>query len=232
MFGSSVLPNEFTFATVINACSMLADLKTGTKIHAQVEVFGLECNLVVCSSLVDMLVSGKVTHGAVIRCGHDSNYVVANALVDMYAKCGCVTYSNKVFQSISHPCVIAYTSMIVASRLHGRVDIAVEASKQLIESNQEVVGAYVTLSNTYALAGEWENAHSLRSEMKRTGIHKVPGCSWVEIKNETYVFYAGDALRERGSEVGKFKKEVEEANNGNLKACFINACSWLPPPCQ
>ncbi|KAJ0034817.1 hypothetical protein Pint_24559 [Pistacia integerrima] len=387
MFGSSVLPNEFTFATVINACSMLADLKTGTKIHAQVEVFGLECNLVVCSSLVDMygkcndvngakgvfdrmscrnivswtsmivayaqnaqgdealrmfrefnyllrdrpnqfmlssvvnacaslgrLVSGKVTHGAVIRCGHDSNYVVANALVDMYAKCGCVTYSNKVFQTISHPCVIAYTSMIVgaakyglgrlalelfeemiqrrlkpsdvtfvgvlhacshsglvdeglgylksmpgkygimpdakhytcvvdmlgrtgrldeayqlakyiqvdpkadallwgtllsASRLHGRVDIAVEASKQLIESNQQVAGAYVTLSNTYALAGEWENAHSLRSEMKRTGIHKEPGCSWVEIKNETYVFYAGDALCERGSEVVSLLRELE-----------------------
>lgn len=387
LLGSLVLPNEFTFATVINACSMLADLKTGKTIHAQVEVFGFQCNLVVCSSLVDMygkcndvdgakrvfdrmscrnvvswtsmivayaqnaqgdealrmfrefnyllrdrpnqfmlaslinacaslgrLVSGKVTHGAAIRCGHDSNDVVASALLDMYAKCGCVTYSNKVFQTISNPSVIAYTSMIVgaakyglgrlalelfeemiqrrikpndvtfvgvlhacshsglvdeglehlssmcrkygimpdakhytcvvdmlgrtgrldeadqlaksiqvdpkagalfwgtllsASRLHGRVDIAVEASEKLIESNQQVAGAYVTLSNAYALAEEWENVHILRFEMKHTGIYKEPGCSWVEIKNTTYVFYAGDILCERVSEILSLLKELE-----------------------
>ncbi|TXG71761.1 hypothetical protein EZV62_000340 [Acer yangbiense] len=388
MNGSLVSPNEFTFATVINACSILADLRTGRKIHAHVEVSGLCDNLVVCSSLVDMygkcndvdrarrvfdsmgcrnvvswtsmivayaqnaqgdealnifrefnylfgdrpnqfmlasvinacaslgrLVSGKVAHGAVIRCGYDSNDVVASALVDMYTKCGDVSYSDKVFRRISKPSVIPYTSMIVgaakyglgrlslglfeemiarrikpndvtfvgvlhacshsglvdeglkhlnsmyeiygikpdakhytcvvdmlgrssrldeayqlaksiqvdantgallwgtllsASRLHGRVDIAVEVSKKLIESNQQVAGAYVTLSNTYALAGDWENVHSLRSEMKRTGVYKEPGCSWVEIKDKTYVFYAGDKSIERGSEVWSLMRKLEQ----------------------
>ncbi|KAL5782321.1 hypothetical protein ACOSP7_007350 [Xanthoceras sorbifolium] len=388
MNGSLVSPNDFTFATVINACSILADLRTGKKVHARVEVFGLRDNLVVCSSLVDMygkcndvdgarrvfdsmgyrnvvswtsmivayaqnaqgnealkifkefnylfgdrpnhfmlasvinacaslgrLVTGKVTHGAVIRCGYDSNDVVASALVDMYTKCGNVAYSDKVFQRISNPSVIPYTSMIVGaakyglgrlslelfeemiarrikpndvtfvgvlhacshsglvdeglkhlnsmyeiygirpdakhhtcvvdmlgrsgrldeayqlaksiqvdanagallwgtllstSRLHGRVDIAVEVSKKLIESNQQVAGAYVTLSNTYALAGDWENVHSLRSEMKRTGVYKEPGCSWVEIKDKTYVFYAGDKSFERGSEVLSLMRKLEQ----------------------
>ncbi|XP_050240089.1 pentatricopeptide repeat-containing protein At4g15720 [Quercus robur] len=389
MPGSSVMPNEFTLATVINACSTLADVKVGRRIHAQVEILGFRSNLVVCSSLVDMygkcnevdearrvfdimdsrnvvswtsmitayaqnaqghnalqifrefsslmldhpnhfmlasiinacaslgrLVSGKVTHGAVIRRGHDSNDVVASALVDMYAKCGSVSYSENVFMRIPNPSVISYTSMIVgaakyglgklslnlfkemidrrikpndvtfvgvlhacshsglideglehlksmyvkhgvlpdakhytcvvdmlgrtgrldeayqlaksiqvesdegallwgtllsASRLHGRVDIAVEASKLLIESNQQVAGAYVTLSNAYALAGEWENVHSLRSQMKRTGIYKEPGCSWVEIKDSTYVFYAGDvASCPRGREVMSLLRELEE----------------------
>ncbi|KAJ4722211.1 Pentatricopeptide repeat-containing protein [Melia azedarach] len=387
MLGTSVIPNEFTFATVIKACSMIADLVTGKKIHALVEAVGFQCNLVVCSSLVDMygkcndvdgarrvydlmgcknvvswtsmivayaqnaqghealklfrefnyllkdrpnqfmlasvinacaslgrLVSGKVAHGAVIRSGHDSNDVVASALVDMYAKCGCISYSDKVFRRISNPSVIPYTSMIVgaakyglgrfslelfkemierriepndvtfvgilhacshsglvneglehlnsmywkygivpdakhhtcvvdmlgrtgrldeayhlaksiqvdpnagallwgtllsASRLHGRVDIAVEASKKLIESNQQVANAYVTLSNTYALAGEWESAHNLRSEMKRSGVSKEPGCSWIEIKDKTYMFYAGNASLERGSEVLSLLRELE-----------------------
>lgn len=387
MLESSVAPNDFTFATVINACSMLANLETGKQIHTHIEIFGFQGNLVVYSSLVDMygkcndvdgarrvfdimdyknvvswtsmisayaqnarghdalevfkefscsmqerpnhfmlgsvisacaslgkLVSGKVTHGAVIRSGHELNDVVASALVDMYAKCGCFSYSDKVFRRIQDPSVIPYTSMIVgaakyglgklslqlfkemidrrikpndvtfvgllhacshsglvdeglehlnsmhekhglvpdakhytcvvdmlsrvgrideayrlakstrvdhhegallwgtllsASRLHGRVDIAVEASKWLIECNQQVAGAYVTLSNTYALAGEWENAHSLRTEMKRTGVHKEPGCSWVEIKDSTYVFYAGDLSCERGNEVLCLLKELE-----------------------
>ncbi|KDP39998.1 hypothetical protein JCGZ_01996 [Jatropha curcas] len=384
---SSVVPNDFTFSTVINACSILADLETGKKIHTHIELLGFQGNLVVCSSLIDMygkcndpdgarrvfdlmeyrnvvswtslvaayaqnarghealqvfrefsslmrespnhfmlasvinacaslgkLVSGKVAHGAVIRSGHEINDVVASALVDMYAKCGCFSYSDKVFRRITDPSVIPYTSMIVgaakyglgklslqffdemierrikpnditfvgvlhacshsglvdeglkhlnsmyekhgimpdtkhytcvvdmlsrigcldeahrlaksirvnpdegallwgtllsASRLQGRVDIAVEASKWLIESNQQVAGAYVILSNTYALAGEWENANSLRSEMRRVGVYKEPGCSWVENKDSTYVFYAGDLSFERGSEVLSLLKDLE-----------------------
>lgn len=388
MLDCSVVPNEFTFATVINACSILSDLRTGKEIHAHVEVLGFQANLIVCSSLVDMygkcndvdgarqvfdlmgcrnvvswtsmitactqnaqgnealqlfsefnvvmkdrpnhfmlasvinacaslgkLVSGKVSHGAVIRSGHDSSDVVASALVDMYAKCGCLDYSDKIFRRIPHPSVIPYTSMIVstakyglgkqslqlfsemidrrikpndvtfvgvlhacshsglvdeglwylksmhgkhgispnakhytcvvdmlarigrldeayqlaksiqaedndgallwgtllsASRLHGRVDIAIEASKQLIDSNQQVASAYVTLSNTYALAGEWENAHNLRSKMKQSGVYKAPGCSWIEIKDSTYVFYAGDVSScPHGSEVVNALKELE-----------------------
>ncbi|KAL6190999.1 hypothetical protein ACLB2K_037392 [Fragaria x ananassa] len=388
MLDSLVLPNEFTFATVINACSTLADLETGRKIHALIEISGVQKNLVVCSSLVDMygkcndvcgarrvfdlmgdgnvvswtsmiaayaqngggeeslrlfreftrgmlerpnhfmlasvvnacaslgrLVSGKVAHGAVIRRGHELNEVIASAIVDMYAKCGCVEYSDKVFRRIPNPSVIPYTSMIVAaakyglgkmsiqlfeemidrgirpndvtfvgvlhacshsglvdeglqyyesmhenhgispnakhhtcivdmlgrtgrlneayklaksiqaepsqealvwgtllsaSRLHGRVDIAVDASRRLIDSNQQVSGAYVTLSNAYALSGEWETAQVLRSEMKRTGVRKEPGCSWVEIKDSNYVFYAGDVSScARQSEVITLLRELE-----------------------
>ncbi|KAF7813664.1 pentatricopeptide repeat-containing protein [Senna tora] len=391
---SSVFPNEFSFATVINACSSLANLKVGRRIHALIEVMGFGSNLVVCSSLVDMygksnevdearivfdsmssrniiswtsmitsysqnaqghhalqlfrefnhlkldspnhfmlssvinacaslgsLGAGKATHGVAIRLGHDTNTndVIASALVDMYAKCGCVYYSETVFRKIPNPSLIPYTSMIVgaakyglgtlslqlfqemidrkikpndvtfvgvlhacshsgfvdkgleflntmnkkhgvmpdakhytcvadmlgrvgrveeayrlaksvhdhielnegkallwgtllsASRLHGRVDIAIEASKKLIESNQQVAGAYVTLSNTYVLAGDWENAHSLRSEMKHSGIRKEPGCSWIEIKESTYLFYAGDVSNcAQGSEIVRLLRKLEE----------------------
>ncbi|XP_057415013.1 pentatricopeptide repeat-containing protein At4g15720 [Lotus japonicus] len=393
MQGTLVLPNEFTFATLINACSVLANLEIGRRIHALVEVSGFRSNLVVCSSFIDMygkcnrvhearvifdsmcvrnvvswtsmittysqnaqghralqllrefnhlrlerpnhfmlsstisacaslgsLGSGKITHGVVIRRGHDASDVIASALVDMYAKCGCVDYSDKVFRRILHPSVIPYTSMIVgaakyglgafslqlfeemidrrikpnditfvgvlhacshsglidkglellnsmiekhgvrpdakhytciadmlgrvgrvdeayklaksvqvegeghsllwgtllsASRLHGRVDIALEASNRLIGSNQQVAGAYVTLSNTYALAGDWENAHNLRSEMKRAGVWKEPGCSWIEIKESTFLFHAGDTSKcTQGREILCLLRELEEKMKG------------------
>lgn len=389
MQGSSVFPNEFTFATVINACSVLANLKLGKRVHALIEVMGFGSNLVVCSSLVDMygkcnevdearivfdsmqsrnivswtsmitaysqnaqghhalqlfrefnhlkldnpndfmlssvinacaslgsLGAGKTTHGVVIRLGYDKHDVISSALVDMYPKCGCVNYSEIIFRKIPNPSVIHYTSMIVgaakyglgalslqlfqemvdrkikpnevtfvgvlhacshsglidkglellnsmnntygvmpeakhytcvadmlgrigrveeayhlakrfdfdgyegkaelwgtilsASRLHGRLDIAIEASKRLIESNQLVALAYVTLSNTYVLAGDWENAHNQRSMMKHSGIRKKPGCSWIEIKETTYLFYAGDGSNNQDSEIVRFLRELEE----------------------
>ncbi|KAK4283703.1 hypothetical protein QN277_000628 [Acacia crassicarpa] len=387
---SSVLPNEFTFATLTNACSLLANLKVGRTIHALILVMGFGSNLVVCSSLIDMygkcnkvdqariifdlmysrnivswtsmitaysqnalghhalqlfreynnlklgipnhfmlssvinacaslgsLGAGKTTHGVVIRLRHDANDVIATALVDMYAKCGCINYSEIVFKRIQNPSVIHYTSMIVgtakygvgtlslqlfqemidrrikpndvtfvgvlhacshsglidkglgllnsmnskygvnpdakhytcvadmlgrvgrveeayqlaksvkventeeeamlwgtllsASRNHGRVDIALEAGKRLMVSNPQAAMPYVTLSNAYVLAGDWENAYTLRSRMKHTGIRKEPGCSWIEIMESTYLFYAGDVSNcVQGSEILRFLRELEE----------------------
>ncbi|KGN47194.1 pentatricopeptide repeat-containing protein At4g15720 [Cucumis sativus] len=389
MLRSPVVPNDFTFATAIKACSILSNLRHGEMFHAHVEIFGYGGNIVVCSSLIDMygkcndvvkargvfnsmscknivswtsmiaayaqnahgdealkvfreftslssehpnpymlasvisacaslgrLVSGKVMHGAAISLGCDSSEVVASVLVDMYAKCGSLDYSDKVFNRISNPSVIPYTSMIVstakygfgrkslqlfeemvrkglkpnhitlvgvlhacshsglpneglyyltsmyekygimpetkhytcvvdmlarvgeldkafdlaksmdvapddkallwgallsASRCHGRVDIAAEACQQLVNSNRQVAGAYVTLSNVYASAGDMEKAHKLRVEMKRTGVHKEPGCSWIEIKDSSYIFYAGEITScPRGDEVLCLLRELDQ----------------------
>ncbi|XP_047335321.1 pentatricopeptide repeat-containing protein At4g15720 [Impatiens glandulifera] len=388
MLGSTVIPNAFTLTTAINACSILADVETGNKLHALVEILGHGSDVFVCSSLIDMygksnhtvearsvfnlmghknivswtslitayaqhaeghkaldlfrefntlgfdrpndfmlasvitacstlgkLVTGKIAHGAVIRGGHDSNNVVASAIVDMYAKCGSFSYSCKVFNKIPDPTVIPYTSMIMGaakygqstiarslfdemvekrvvpndvtllgilnacshsglvdegldylnsmfknhrispdarhytcvidmlgrtgrldeaykmaisinvspkegallwgsllsnSRVHGRLDIAGIAGNWLIESNQQVAAAYVTMSNTHVLAGKWESFHEIRSEMKRKGVFKEPGCSWVEIKEMSYVFYAGDVDScPRGTEVVNLLRELE-----------------------
>ncbi|KAJ4845164.1 hypothetical protein Tsubulata_018449 [Turnera subulata] len=57
---------------------------------------------------------------------------------------------------------------------------------------------------------DWENAHSLRSEMKHNGVYKEPGCSWIEVKDLTYVFYAGDISCERGNEIVNLLKELED----------------------
>ncbi|RWR76551.1 pentatricopeptide repeat-containing protein isoform X1 [Cinnamomum micranthum f. kanehirae] len=383
--------NEFTLATAINACSLLADLETGRKIHTRVETLGLWSNLVISSALIDLygksndvdnarqvfdhmicrnviswtsmisayaqnaqgddaldlfreliyenslalaptqftfasvisacaslgrLIAGKAVHLAVIRRCHVVNDVVASALVDMYAKCGCIDYSDKVFRQILQPSVIPFTSMIVgaakhglgkhslhlfdemlargirpnnvtlvgvlyacshsglidvglyhfnsmqekhgiapdarhytcvidmlgragrldeaykllienvplgavdaalmwgtllsACRNHGRLELAVKAGKRLLELNQQVASTYVTMSNMYASIGRWENAQGIRSEMKRRGVRKEPGCSWVEVRNSTYVFYAGDLSScTHGSEIAQLLRDLE-----------------------
>ncbi|KAJ4968115.1 hypothetical protein NE237_014816 [Protea cynaroides] len=388
MLGSSAKPNVFTFATMVKACSVLADVETGRKLHAQIEMLGFQSNLVLCTALIDMygksnnvdearrifdvmayrnivswtsmivayaqnaqsndalrlfrefiqsmyyppnhfmlasvinacgslgrLVMGKVTHAVIIRGGHHVNDVVATTLVDMYAKCGCFGYSDKVFRHMQNPCVIPYTSMIVGaakhglgklslnlfeemlergirpndvtfvgvlhacshsglvsvglehlnsmyrshgimpdvkhymcavdmlgradrldeayqlaktiqaepddgailwgtllstSRTHGRLDLVVEAGQKLIELNKQVAASYVTMSNTYAVAGKWENVHKIRSEMKQKNVYKEPGCSWIEVKETIYVFYAGDVVScIRGNEVVHLLRELE-----------------------
>jgi hypothetical protein len=47
------------------------------------------------------------------------------------------------------------------------------------------------MSNAYASAGQTDNAASVRSSMRQRGIRKDPGCSWIEVKDISYVFYTG-----------------------------------------
>ncbi|KAL5182527.1 Pentatricopeptide repeat-containing protein [Glycine soja] len=236
MQGTLVLPNEFTFATLINVCSILANLETGRRTHALVEASGFGSNLVAYSSLVDMY--GKCNHVDEARLIFDSmctrnvvswtsmittysqnaqghhdlqlfkefihsrldkpnHFMLCSAIsacaslgslgsgkitLDMLGRVGRIEEAYqlaKSFQVEGDEYAMLWGTLLSASRLYGRVDIALEASNRLIESNQQVAGAYVTLSNAYALAGDWENAHNLRSEMKHTGVCKEPGSSWI-----------------------------------------------------
>lgn len=389
MLKSMVFPNAFTLSTAINACSALADIKTGEMVHTYVEMYGYHKNLIVCTSLVDMygksndlvsarrvfdsmvernvvswtsmmagyaqsgqgyealelfkefsqlednppnqymlssvvnacaslgrLVYGKAIHAGIVKRGHEFNEIVACALADMYAKCGCIEVSLKLFRNMVQPSLVSYTSMIISaakhglgavslelfeemisneirptdvtflgvlyacshsglvdkgldllnsmqtnfgvvpdvkhytcvvdmlgrrgrldeayqlaktielreindgallwgailssSRLHGRIDIAAKASKWLVEAKQQVDSAYVSMSNIHVLAGNWDDAQSIRSEMKRIGVRKEPGCSWVEIQDLVYVFYAQDVSScPRGTEVMEVLEDLE-----------------------
>ncbi|EXB74809.1 hypothetical protein L484_023553 [Morus notabilis] len=135
-------------------------------------------------------------------------------LVDMLGRAGRIDEAYRVAKSIraeGDAGALLWGTLLSASRLVGRVDIAVEAGRQLIESNQQVAGAYVTLSNTYALAGDWDSVRDLKREMKRGGVHKETACSWIDFKDWTYVFFAGDVLWcEQGSEVVNLLRELEK----------------------
>ncbi|PKI46482.1 hypothetical protein CRG98_033125 [Punica granatum] len=99
-------PNHFMLTSVISACASLGTLS-----------------------------SGKAAHGAVIRLGSDTNDVVASALVDMYSKCGCFSYSNRVFRRVENPSVIAYTSIIIGSAMYGLGKLALELLAEMVARN-------------------------------------------------------------------------------------------------
>nr|UPT48693.1 pentatricopeptide repeat protein AaPPR624 [Agave angustifolia]UPT48694.1 pentatricopeptide repeat protein AaPPR625 [Agave angustifolia] len=385
--GLGVRTNGFAVATAIAACSRLADINSGVKLHAIVETVGLQVDFVVLTALIGLyaksndvvgarkvfdrmaqrnvvswgamisayaqnadghnaillfseflwrnlrpnhfmlssmvnacastgrLGSGKSAHAKVVRCCLEGNEVIAGALIDMYAKCGSIEYSKKVFDRIVNPSLIPCTSMIVAaakyglakialdlfdemvgrgvrpnevtflgvlhgcshgglvdiglgyldsmsrvygivprakhhtcvvdmlgragrldkafeiaksievkgddelvlwstllsaSRIHKRLDVAAEAGERLREFSRDVAGAYVVMSNAYVSAGEWEGAMRVRMEMKRRGIRKERGCSWVEINDVAFVFYAGEVEKcARGVEVVALLRDLE-----------------------
>uniref|UniRef100_A0A7N0UQ06 DYW domain-containing protein n=1 Tax=Kalanchoe fedtschenkoi TaxID=63787 RepID=A0A7N0UQ06_KALFE len=167
MLEKKITPNAVTYVGVLHACS-----------HSGLANEGLR-----------YLTSMRQEHGIVPDSRHQ------NCVVDMLGRIGRLDEAYELAQSSQANMdqgALLWGTLLSASRLHKRVDIAVEASKWLIASKQQVAAAYVTMSNAYAVTGNWDNAGKLRSQMKHNGVSKEPGCSWVEIKDSVYIFYAGN----------------------------------------
>ncbi|KAJ4969371.1 hypothetical protein NE237_016072 [Protea cynaroides] len=340
---SSTKPNVFTFATMVKACSVLADTETGRKLHARIEMLGFQSNLVVCTALIDMY-------------GKSNNVDEARRIFDMMAYCNIISWTSMVvayaqnaqshdalrlfrefiqsmyylqnhfmlasvvnacgslepicntlylndswscknglgklslklfkemlergirpngvtFVGVLHACshsslinvslehlnsmqrkhgikhgimpdvkhymcavdmlgcagrldeaywlaktiqakpddgAVLWGTLVATSITHGRLDLVVEAGQKLIELNRQVATSYITVSNTYAVAGKWENVHRIRSEMKQKNVYKEPDCSWIQVKETIYVFYAGYVLScIRGNGVVHLSRELE-----------------------
>jgi pentatricopeptide repeat protein len=84
MKADGALPDSYTYPSVIKACS-------GT-----------------CKVLV-----GKLVHGSVLRCGLEEDVFVGTSLIDMYGKCGEIVDARKVFDRLSERNVVSWTAMVV-----------------------------------------------------------------------------------------------------------------------
>lgn len=180
-------PNEVTYLAVLHACSHSGLVDEGLKhLKFMYAKHGILPNTKHCTCVVDMLGrAGRL----------DEAYQMAKSI-----------------QAEGDARALLWNTLLSASRLVGRVDIGLKAYKKLVESNHQLAGAYVTLSNTYALAGDWESVLKLRREMKRNGIHKEAACSWIEIKDSKYVlFFAGEpSSYEQETELMNLLRELEK----------------------
>lgn len=79
------------------------------------------------------------------------------------------------------PNAALWGSLLGACKFHQNAAIGEIAGNQLLELEPENVGNYVDLSHIYASTGNWEKLIRLRELMKRRGMVKGPGKSWIEV---------------------------------------------------
>ncbi|KAL5541134.1 hypothetical protein UlMin_044381 [Ulmus minor] len=101
----SVIPDDFTFASVLAACAGLASIQYGKQVHAHL-----------------------------IRTRIYQDVGVGNALVNMYAKCGSIRYAYDVFTRIPHHNLVSWNTMIAGFGIHGLGARAVDIFEQMMEN--------------------------------------------------------------------------------------------------
>ncbi|KAK6265476.1 hypothetical protein QUC31_016313 [Theobroma cacao] len=85
----------------------------------------------------------------------------------------------------------SYESLLGACSMHGDVGMGISIGDrlQILEAQKDM--GYVLLSNLYCASGQWKEAEIVRKAMVDKGVKKMPGYSWIEVKNRVTVFVAG-----------------------------------------
>ncbi|KAL7101220.1 hypothetical protein ACP275_08G042400 [Erythranthe tilingii] len=181
MVGLGVKPNSVTFTGVLSGCS-----------HSQMVDEGLS---IFHSMSKDHKVEPDVEH--------------YSCMVDVLSRGGRLAEAYEFIQEMPvEPTPSAWGALLGGCRIYKNVDLGRTAANRLFEIEPNNPGNYVLLFNILVSAKLWGEASETRKLMRDRGIRKVPGCSWVRVKNRVYTFVVGDKSNDKIDDIYKFLDEI------------------------
>ena len=173
----AVMPNDTTFLSIISACSHSGFVEEGLHFFQSMkEDYGLEPSMDHYSAVVDLLGRAGKLHGA------------WNLIQEMPIK----------------PGITVLGAMLGACKIHKNVELGEKAADKLFELDPDEGGYHVLLANMYASASMWDKVSKVRTAMDKKGLHKTPGCSFVELRNEVHTFYSGSTNHPQAKKIYAF----------------------------
>jgi len=123
-------------------------------------------------------------------------------MVDLWGRAGRLGEAMKLIDEMPvEPTPVVWVALLSACRLHSNVEVGELAAKRLLELESGNDGSYTLLSNIYANASRWKDVARIRYMMKRSGIKKRPGCSWVEGRKGVATFFVGDRSHSQSQQI-------------------------------
>ncbi|PNY13148.1 pentatricopeptide repeat-containing protein at4g33170-like protein [Trifolium pratense] len=135
---AGVQPDEYTFATLVKACSLLTTLEQGRQIHANVMK---------------------------LNCAFDP--FVMTSLVDMYAKCGNIEDAYGLFRRMNTRNIVLWNAMIVGLAQHGNAEEALNffnemKSRGVTPDRVTFIGVLSACSHSGLICDAYENFDSMQ----------------------------------------------------------------------
>ncbi|KAK2384293.1 hypothetical protein P8452_39221 [Trifolium repens] len=181
MLKTGIKPNHVTFVGVFTACRHVGMVEQGQKLFGAME----EC------------------YGVAPTADHYA------CMADLLGRAGHLEKALQLVQTMPmEPNGGVWGALLGASHIHRNLDVAEIASHHLFELEPDSLGNYLLLSNTYALAGKWDDVSRVRKLMREKQLREYPGCSWVEARNGiVHEFFAGDV---KHPEINEIKKALDD----------------------
>ncbi|KAK9705735.1 hypothetical protein RND81_07G078200 [Saponaria officinalis] len=167
MLSLKIKPDHITFVGVLVACTHIGWVEKGKSYYNMMQKFHQ--------------IEPTPTH--------------YSCMVDLFGRAGLLQDAYDFINEMPiEPDNIAWGSLLSACKVHKNVELAKVAAQKLLLIDPENSGAFAVLANLYAVCGEWAEAAKVRISMKKQGVKKDQGLSWLQLKNSVHVFGAEDTL--------------------------------------
>lgn len=112
------------------------------------------------------------------------------AMVDLLGRAGLVEEAYAMIKAMPmEPDIVIWRALLSACRNFKNPELGEVAIAKISHLNS---GDYILLSNMYCSLEKWDSAERVREMMKRDGVRKNRGRSWVELGGVIHQFKAGD----------------------------------------
>ncbi|KAK7410346.1 hypothetical protein VNO78_01060 [Psophocarpus tetragonolobus] len=180
---NGIEPDSVTYLAVLSACSHSGLIKEGQKYFSSL-----------CSN---QKIKPQVEHYA--------------CMVDLLGRGGRIKEAKDLIDTMPlKPNVGIWQTLLSACRMHGDMEMGKQVGEILLRLDGNNPANYVMMSNIYVDAGYWKESEKIRDTVKRKGLKKEAGRSWVEIDKEIHIFYNGDGVHPLIEEIHQVLKEMEK----------------------
>lgn len=174
MLDDGFKPDNVSFVSVLSACSHSGLTETGLQLFdSMVWDFGMDPQHTHYGCMVDLLGRG----------GHFSEAI---AFINSMP----VEPDASIWRALLSSCLVKSNKKLVET-IFGK----------LVELEPSNPGNFVLLSNIYAAAGLWSEVAQIRKWLRERGLGKLPGTSWILIRNKVHYFTATDVLHPQSEKI-------------------------------
>lgn len=114
-------------------------------------------------------------------------------MVDLLSRSGRFKEAEEFLHHLPfEPGIGFWKALLGGCQIHSNKELGELAATKIMELDPDDVSSYVMLSNAHCAAGRWQNATTIRREMKDKRMQRVPGCSWIEVRDKVNVFVNRD----------------------------------------
>ncbi|XP_061371411.1 putative pentatricopeptide repeat-containing protein At3g25970 [Gastrolobium bilobum] len=131
--------------------------------------------------------------------------------IDLYGRAGYLEKAKALVETMPfEPDTMVLKTLLGACRTCGDIDLASHVARTLLELEPEEHCTYVLLSDMYGRLKMWDEKASVTRLMRERGVKKVPGWSWIEVKNKVHAFNAEDKSHPQCQEIYVILQQLKE----------------------
>lgn len=183
MLEEEMKPNYVTYVSALSACSHTGRIEKGFKyFDSMTKVHGIN--------------PGREHYAC---------------MVDLLGRAGRLDEARRFIETIPvKPNASIWGALLGACMKYDNIKMGREVAERLFELEPNNPGNYLLLSNMYTRKGRLEEADEVRRLMGVNGVRKEPGCSWIDVKNRTFVFTVHDRSNSRNDKIYEMLRKLRE----------------------